>query len=214
VRSQQYRLDNKGALFDMLSDAGQQTDIAKDQPEIASKLVAAIARWRSEVLMNPKPNRPFTVGYPEFPRTPLPARDGIAHGGIQRSSKAPNCSYFVNWKDREDRITWDIAVNTTGEYEVELLYTCPAADVGSVIELEFQGSKLTGKVAPGWDPPLYTNQDTLPRPPAESRMKAFRSLQLGVVKLEKGTGVLSLRAVEIPGNAVMDLRQLNLTLRK
>ena len=69
-------------------------------------------------------------------------------------------------------------------------------------------------MAPGWDPPLYTNQDTLPRPAAESKLKEFRPLNLGSVRLEKGRGQLTLRATEIAGKTVMDMRQVTLTLRK
>jgi hypothetical protein len=111
-------------------------------------------------------------------------------------------------------MTWDIAVNTSGAYEVEILYTCPEADAGSTIELDFNGAKLTGRVAPGWDPPLYANQDTIPRPTVESKMKEFRPLNLGTMRLEKGRGLLTLRAQKIPGRSVMDVRQLNLTLRR
>jgi hypothetical protein len=156
-------------------------------------------------------SRPYPVGYAAFPRTPLPARDGVPHGSIRRSASAPNCSYFVHWTATEDFITWDIEVATTGDYEVELQYTCPEKDAGSTIELSFNGSKLTGKVQPGWDPPLYTNQDTLPRR-GESQMKPFHSLSLGKIPLEKGRGPLKLRATEIPGSTVMDMRQVNLTL--
>jgi hypothetical protein len=120
----------------------------------------------------------------------------------------------VNWTSLDDTMTWDIDLNTSGDYDAEILYTCPLADAGSTIELEFNGRKLAGKVAPGWDPPLYTNQDTIPRPPGESQMKEFRTLNLGVMRLEKGRGLLTLRALDIPGKNVMDVRQVNLTLRK
>ena len=73
-------------------------------------------------------------------------------------------------------------------------------------------ARLTGKVAPGWDPPLYTNQDTLPRPPGESQMKEFRTLALGEITLPVGAGPLTLRALEIPGQSVMDVRRVTLTL--
>jgi hypothetical protein len=105
-------------------------------------------------------------------------------------------------------------VNTTGDYDVAIHYTCPLADAGSTIELSFGASKATAKVAPGWDPPLITNQDTIPRPRAESTMKEFRPLALGTMRLEKGRGPLTLRALEIPGKQVMDVRQVTLTLRK
>ena len=225
ARSQQFRYDNTGALFDMVADPGQQKNIAAEQPAVAAKFAAAVADWRKEVLGHTGPNakgkakggglppddRPYPVGYPEFPVTPLPARDGVAHGGIKRSAAAPNSSYFVNWKSTEDKMTWDIAVNTTGNYDVTLHYT--AAEAGATVELSFNGSKLTGQVTLAWNPPLYTNQDTIPRPPAESQMKEFRPLSLGTLRLEQGRGLLTLRALAIPGSSVMDVRQVTLTLK-
>jgi hypothetical protein len=46
----------------------------------------------------------------------------------------------------------------------------------------------------------------------ESQMKEFRPLRLGVIRLERGRGLLTLRALEIPGESVMDVRRVNLTL--
>ncbi|MEW6158334.1 MAG: arylsulfatase [Verrucomicrobiota bacterium] len=235
VRTAQFRLDHRGALFDMQNDPGQTTDVSAKFPAVKEELRLAVATWRAEIFgetaastarapgqngqapRNPPrrfsdDDRPFPVGYAQFPWTPLPARDGVPHGQVRRSSGAPNCSYFVNWKSLEDRITWDIEIKTSGKYDVVIDYTCPVADAGSMIELSFGGEKLTGKVAPGWDPPLYTNQDTLPRPPAESQMKEFRPLKLGTMELAQGRGQLTLRALEIPGRSVMDVRRVNLTL--
>ena len=239
ARSQRHRLDSRGALFDMVADPGQTKDVAAEQPAVAAQLSAAVAAWRKDVLgaaaaaasadgaVRTKgknkgkaenfvipDDRAFSVGYTEFPWTPLPARDGVPHGAVKRSSNAPNSSYFVNWKTTDDRLTWDIEVHTAGTYDVTIDYTCPVPDAGSTIELSFKNAKLAGKVAPGWDPPLYTNQDTLPRPPAESQMKDFRPLALGTMRLEAGRGPLTLRALQIPGASVMDVRRINLTLRR
>jgi arylsulfatase A-like enzyme len=210
VRSQRYRLDNSGALFDMVDDPGQKKNVAAEKPDIAAKLAAAVAAFRREVAL-PSDDRPFPVGYREFPITMLPARDGEPHGGVKRSSSAPNCSYFVNWKTTADAITWDVEVATEGLYQVTIDYTCAAP--GSTIELSLGTSKLSGKVEPAWDPPLYANQDTLPRPHGESTMKDFRPLELGTISLKKGRGLLTLRALEVPGGSVMDLRRLTLTLK-
>jgi hypothetical protein len=213
VRTQQYRLDDRGALFDMVADPGQSTNIAKQQPEVAAKLRQAVDAWRTEVLPKGPDDRPYPVGYREFPMTPLPARDGVPHGKVRRSAGAPNCSYFVNWTSPEDRMTWDIEVHTAGEYDVAIYYTCPAADAGSTIELGFQGSTIQGRVAPAWDPPLITDQDTIPRPAGESTMKEFRPLSLGTMRLERGRGLLTLRALKVAGRQVMDVRLITLTLR-
>jgi arylsulfatase A-like enzyme len=213
VRTQQYRLDNHGALYDMTTDPGQKTDIAKQQPEVAQKLRKAVADWRLEVLPKETDDtRPFTVGYREFPMTPLPARDGLPHGHVRRSARAPNSSYFVNWTSPEDSITWDIDVHTAGKYDVGIWYICPPDDAGSTIQVSFLDNKLTGDVAPAWNPPLIDNQDRVPRK-AESYMYDFHELKLGRMELESGRGLLTLKALKIPGKEVMAVRMVTLTLK-
>ena len=213
VRTQQYRLDDQGALFDMAADPGQTWDISRQMPEVAAELTRAVSAWRAEVLPTARDDRPYPVGFVEFPMTPLPARDGVPHGGIRRSAGAPNCSYFVNWTRTEDFMTWDVEVHTTGSYDAAIYYTCPEADAGSTVELSLNGSILEGKVSPAWDPPLLDKQDRVPRK-GESYMKVFHTLNLGVIRLNKGRGLLTLRALQIPGRQVMDVRLLTLTLAK
>lgn len=214
VRTDRYRLDTRGALFDMQEDPGQDRNVAQRHPEVASGLSAELARWKKEALAGiEKDDRPFPVGYREFPTTPLPARDGVASGKIRRSSGAPNCSYFTHWQSTEDKITWDIEVHTAGEYEAVVYYTCPDRDTGSTVELSFGGSAVRGKVAEGFDPPLIDNMDRVPRG-GESYVKDFRPLRLGTFRLEKGRGQLAIRAVNIPGGQVMDLRAVLLNLLK
>ena len=232
ARTQTHRLDHQGRLYDMKADPGQNTPINDREPELAARLKTEVASWRREMFgraadsvadgrtkaaaksLNPNAvdPRPLPVGYREFPITMLPARDGEPQGGVRRSSGAPNCSYFVDWTDEGDRMVWLLDVHTTGRYEVVVDYTCPIADAGSLVELTFQDGRLSGRVAPGWDPPLNTNQDTLPRPRGESQMKEFRPLNLGVIELKRGQGPLTLRATEIPGKSVMDVRRVTLTL--
>jgi len=211
VRTQRYRLDANGALYDMVADPGQKTDVAKKQPAVAEKLRTAVAAWRKEVFEAKKDDRPFPVGYAGSPWTPLPARDGVPVGGVKRSAPAPNCSYFTNWKTKDGAMTWDVEVQTPGLYEAEIQYTCPAGDIGSTVELGFGKTKATGKVKDAWDPPLWDDQDRVPRK-GESFMKEFRTLPLTPLRLEKGRGILTLRAVEIPGRQVMDVRGVTLRL--
>ncbi len=211
VRTQQYRLDANGLLFDMVADPGQTTDVSARHPQVAHRLQQAAANWRKEMVVSKKDDRPFPVGFAEFPMTPLPARDGTAQGGIRRSASAPNCSFFTNWKSKDDAITWDIEVNTPGLYRAEIDYTCSAKDVGSTLELRFKDTKAVGKVTQAWDPRLLDRQDRVPRK-GESYLKEFRKLSLGTISLPRGRGTLSLRALDIPGQQVMDVRALTLTL--
>jgi hypothetical protein len=112
----------------------------------------------------------------------------------------------------KDSITWDIEVHTPGKYEAVVLYTCPEADLGSVVELEFSGQRVQGKVTEAFDPPLIgAEQDRVTRN-GESLVKDFKPLSLGSFELPAKSGPLTLKALKIPGRTVMDVRGVTLTL--
>jgi arylsulfatase A-like enzyme len=216
VRSQKYRLDTAGKLYDLDADPGQTTDITAKQPQVAKRLKAAAATWRKDVLAGiaGKDDRPFTVGYPQFPVTRLPARDGVPHGTVTRSARAPNCSYFTHWTRPDDRITWDVEVATAGRYRVEVLYTCAKENLGTTIEFRLGDARLTRRVDVAHDPAPYgDNHDRAPRV-GESLMKDFKPLSLGEATLSRGRRSLILRAPEIPGKQAIEVRGVTLTLLK
>lgn len=217
VRTQTHRLDAQGNPYDTTTDPGQKIPVNSKQPKLATKLKQAVADWKNEVFTNSDnkaEKRPFPVDYPEFPITMLPAHDGQASGGVKRSGSAPNCSYFIHWNTTDGKMKWNIDVHTAGKYQVTTDYTCPLDDVGSTIRLAFADARLDGKVTPGWDPPINTNQDSIPRQPMESQMKEFKTLALGEITLPAGKGELILSALGIPGKSVMDVRRVTLTLLK
>lgn len=212
VRSQKYRLDDNGQLFDMETDPGQRHDIAREKPVVAQELSDSLKEWQNKVLskIDKKEDRPFTVGYPGFKNTQLPARDGTGHGAIKRSDRWPNSSFFTNWVNVSDSITWNIEVLAGGNFKVELYYTCPKKDIGSTIELQFGKNKITGKITKAFDPPLRgMENDRVKR--EESYVKDWEPKQLGTIHLNKGTGTLVLKAIKMPGTQVMDFRLLMLT---
>lgn len=210
VRTSQLRLDNNGRLFDMKSDPGQYKDVSSQYPAESRRLKKLLVRYKASLPADyGKDDRPFVIGHPDAVLTQIPARDGIAHGNIQRSNRFPNCSYFTNWTSTGDRITWDAEVGATGNYSVDIYYTCPRADVGSTIELSFNDSRLTGRIQEPHDPPIEgAEHDRVKR--QESYVKDFHPMTLGTIHLEKGKGTLTLQATDIPGSQVMDFRLLML----
>ena len=205
-----YRLDNENRLFDLESDPGQRTQVGKKFPDVYKKMVAEKKRFQENVMseLPEVDNRPFVIGHPGHANTQIPARDGTAHGNIERSNKFPNCSFFRNWISVDDKITWQAEVGQTGDYEVELHYACPAADVGSRIELNFNDkNKLEAVISEAHDPPIRGGEnDRFKR--AESYVKDFKAINIGTIHLEKGTGTLTLKALEKPGKQVMEFRLL------
>lgn len=209
VRTQRYRLDHQGMLFDIGRDPGQRQNVAGQMGPVAETLLNEVNRWRQEVLSElPKEDeRPFILGHPQAEYTQIPAADGIAHGNVKRSNRFPNSSFFTNWLAVTDSVTWAVEVPEDGDVEVTLYYTCPAKDVGSDIELVFRNSRLRGKIIHGFDPPLRgMEHDRVPR--MESYVKDFKALTLGVIHLEKGRGQLTLKALNVPGAQVMDFGML------
>ena len=210
LRTQQFRLDEKGRLYDMVADPGQTKDVAADHEEVANRLRAEVERWKEEHLAGSKTDlRPFVIGHPGAKLTQVPARDGKTSGGIKRSNRFPNCSYFTNWTSVDDRITWEVEVGASGKYAVDVYYTCAEEDLGSKIELSLGSASIHGVVSKANDPPIAgAEHDRFKR--AESYVKDFKPMRLGVIEMEKGKGNLVLRALEIPGRSVMDFRLLML----
>ena len=78
--------------------------------------------------------------------------------------------------------------------------------------MSFLGSRLEGKVLKANDPPLRgAENDRVPRK-GESYVKDFKPLHLGTIELPKGRGLLTLRALSVPGKQVMDMRAVVLAL--
>ena len=211
VRTQQYRLDFQGNLYDMNADPGQYTDISKKKPKLAERLRNAQKKFKEEVVAGyDVDNRPFVIGHPDYKYTQVPARDGTAHGAIKRSNKFPNCSFFTNWVSLDDKITWTAEVGASGRYQVELEYACPKKDIGSTIELSFNNAKLRAKLTEPHNPPLRGHEnDRVQR--VESYVKDFKSIKLGTIDLKKGAGTLTLKALHMPGSQVLEFRLLMLT---
>jgi arylsulfatase A-like enzyme len=207
VRTQQFRLDDKGQLFDMLHDPGQQADVSTEFPEVAGELRAHVQRWREEMLPRLKTNRPFTAGHPDYAMTQLPARDADPIGEVERSAPAPNCSYFTNWKAAGDGIEWPVEVLAAGKFEVTVYYGCAESSVGTRLALSQQAGgtvvSMVEKVIekPHEPPEIGAENDRVPRK-SESYVKEFAPLVLGRLELEEGNSKLKLTTPFIQGDGI------------
>ena len=214
VRTQQYRLDHQGKLFDMAKDPGQRKDVSQANPKVANRLRKEVEYWKQTVLSElGKDTRPFVIAHPDYKWTQIPARDGAAHGGIKRSNKFPNCSYFYNWTSLKDKITWPVEVGASGRYEVTLHYAVPKGDEGAMVELIHNQSKLRYTVTEAHEVPARGHEnDRVER--RESYVKDFNAVKMGVIDLKKGKGELILKALEIPGKQALEFRLLMLNRLK
>jgi hypothetical protein len=206
-------LARDGALFrhfyDITVDPGQQVDVAARHSAVAAELrQAAVGMHRELTAELGTDERPLPVGWAMV--TELPAGDGVAAGAIERSNRFPNASYFTSWKDTTGSIMWDVEVAEPGEFEATIDYACPAADLGATLELGFRGTVIRARVDVAHDPPLLgAADDRVPR--IESYFKGFKPMSLGTIRLKRGRGPLTLRAVDIPGSQAVEVSTLILT---
>ncbi|WP_396590323.1 arylsulfatase [Allomuricauda sp. R78024] len=210
IRTQKYRLDKENRLYDMDNDRGQTTDISENAAPIRDSLIVLKTNWEKEVgaLESHQKERLFPIGAPGYGFTHLPARDGVAHGNIERSNRWPNDSFYTNWKSLNDSITWDVDVLKAGTFEVFLYYSCKLEDVGTEIQLQLNNKSITTIINEAHDPPLIgAKMDRSPR--MESFVKYFKATKMGEISIKKGSGQLSLKAINIPGNSSIDFRLLN-----
>ena len=138
VRSQRYRMQSSGQLFDIENDPGEKQDVSEKTAMANDAMKKALESYNREYpsrRANEKLDRPITLGHPDAVWTQLPARDATATGSIERSNRFPNCTFMKNWTDTESTIVWDTEVLAAGTFEVLMYYSCPESDIGSTIQL-------------------------------------------------------------------------------
>ena len=210
VRDEQYRFQRGGGLYDITNDPREKTDLTEKKPQVVQTLKNQLDSWLAETSLkfsSDSETRPFTLAHPDAEYTQLPSRDARAHGGIRRSNRFPNCTFMTNWKTSEDSITWDVEVLSRGEYEVQMYYACRQDDVGSKIELSIGDEKIEKMIEVANEVPLIgAAEDRFKR--IEGYVRDWQPMTLGVVQLEPGRATLTLRAQEIAGEEVADMRLL------
>ena len=211
VRTQRYRLTierGRVALFDMEADPGEKRNIARGKPEVVRRLKAAYEAMRRDVMKGQSGTYAIPVGYPQMPLVEIPTPEGKWSGGLRFGGRFANNNWLTGWKSTEAEVHWDLEVVHKGPYEVSLLYICPKDDLGSRIRVEADGQGIEAVLDEAQEPNFVPSPDRVPRKEVyERRWGQFR---VGTLRLKKGRQTLSVRAVEIPGKAAMDLKAIRL----
>jgi arylsulfatase A-like enzyme len=210
ARTQQYRMHSSGELFDIQKDRREKHDLSKEEPDVAKRLAGKIDQWRaSDAGAELGQTRPFPIGHPQAQWTQLPARDAQFTGSITRSNRFPNCTYLLNWSDTESEITWDVDVLGAGRYEVQLYYACPKDDVGSRVQLSLGSETISATIDTAVESPLVgAEQDLVKR--QEGYVRWWEPMTLGEIELSAGRKTLRLKATDVPGSQVAEMRLLML----
>lgn len=123
----------------------------------------------------------------------LLARDATPHGTTVRFEPQAYKNTIGYWTRKDDWVSWELQVNTAGQYELELLQACGADSGGGEYQISVGDQVLRGVVP---DTGSFTN---------------FVTRVMGAVELKQtGRQTLSVKSLTKPGVAVMDLRQVKL----
>jgi hypothetical protein len=115
----------------------------------------------------------------------------------------------MNWTSTKDSIYWEVEVLEEGDFDVTIYYTCSQENTGSTMQLSFGSSAIETQITEAHDPPL-TGMENDRDERIESYVKDFKPLLMGNIHLEKGEGILALKALEIPGEQAIDFRLMML----
>ena len=210
VRSQDFRLDSDGKLFDMRDDPSQLNDVSDSLPALRDSLLRAKTEWEG-ISRSGEPHTPkaFTVGYPGAELTYLPARDGQSVGPVKRSNRYPNASYFGNWNTESGKVIWPVEIMSEGRYEATLYYACPEEARGLEIRLKSRADMITSRLEKAYISEVYgQEEDRIPR--IESYAKDFYPQLLGSLHLMPGVDTLELEAGPFPEHSELEVQRLAL----
>ncbi len=212
VRTQRWRAVNQRGnwrLHDMKNDPEQSKDVSDKHPKVLQELKNAYEAWWADVTKDGFDPIPTAVGYRQSPEVMLPGHEAYLHpqkgDGIAYNGPSGWANDWVdNWTDTDAYPYWDIEVMEEGHYDISLFYNCPKESVGTKIKVEVGDRSLDGQVKEAFNPDPIPSPDRVPR--KEVYEKKWKQLKLGTVELDRGRTQLKVKALNKPGEEVMELK--------
>ena len=215
VRNQQFRLVVRGqkpGLYDIEQDPGETKDLTATHPTVADELRNAFFRWFDEATQSGpntgKERVPIPIGHPEAPFVEVPGQYCFREGekGLRFPRAGWDWEWVTNWTNTKQYIWWDIDVVRPGRYEIAIRYTCPPSDVGSRMLFCIGDVKQKFVIDKAAEIKEITFPDRYPR--WEVNDREWLTQRIDQFELKQGRMRLELRALQIAGNATMDLHTI------
>jgi len=187
--------DGRRELYDLTKDVSESHNLIAERPDDAKALASRLDAWRQTIHASKMKPNPAYVANPQDAkgRVVLPARTAEIHGVQVRYEPVPHKNTLGFWTRVEDQVSWDFTLTSPGTFSVEILQGCGKGQGGSVVEFDFGAQKLQ-----------MTVEDT-------GGFQNFKKRTIGTVSFsEAGKKSLTVRPINKPGVAVMDLREVGL----
>ncbi len=211
IRNNQYRLtiaSGDTLLYDMQNDPSQKTDISAQYPEITNQLLTEYRKWENEMVSGYQPQTTIEAGFEKEKTITLPVQDAILSGKIKYSSIHPNQSHTENWVQNGDSVFWNLNMNTSGNYRVEIRYGCPDDQTGSKFQFHSNTGSINFSLLHPFNSQILPNRDYVPR--TESVERTWTWMQVGTIFLQKGEEKLVLKLAEKKGPEAALIKDIRL----
>jgi arylsulfatase A len=195
-------------LYDMQADPGEQTNLAKQLPEIVTQLSQQYEAWIDDISARGLQRFPIPVGHAEEDPVTLHAPQAYFSGSL-RFFAGPGYAHdwLTGWTDAASKIWFEIDVVRAGEYAVELRYACPATDAGAKILVTAGDAKLEAAV-PAAEAPVVPVPHRDQTGHGKYVNRQWGSLPLGRLALPAGRNAITIQALTCPGQQVLELKEI------
>jgi len=210
VRTNTYRLVNYPeytGLYNLQSDPDESEDLRQEFPQLYDSLMAVYNEWFDEMKSETVDMAIIPVGFKEQSQVVLPAHESYFSGNISfKEGHGWAHDWLINWTSPDDRIHWDVEVQSPFTYQVYLSYTVPESDTGAIIQLEASDNTLVDTLSTAFNPAGIPSPDRVKR--IEVYEKDWAKIYLGDISLQAGSQTISLSAKQVPGSQVAEVKGL------
>lgn len=212
VRNNKYRLvleKKDTTLYDIISDPYQEKDLYGTFPKVSQEMVSAYDRWIKKMFTKGVDKRPISIGYTEAKETIIEAHElntdkGLAYYGKEGWAN----DWITQWDAIEDTIKVDLKIHKDGNYTFELIYNCEQSQLGSQIEIDIQGKKITSELIKAFSGDWISSPDRIKR--KEVYERTWGVMDVGNINLKKGSSELKVYAPVIAQDSVMSLKGIRI----
>jgi hypothetical protein len=201
-------------LYDMHSDPGETKNIAAKHPDIVQQLSERYDAWFADISHEGLRRFPLPIGFAEQNPVELHAPQAYFDKPLHYANGPGFANdWLTGWTNADANVWFEIEVIGAGDYDVELAFACPPDDAGSGVRISVGQAQLEATIpaAPALEIPL-PHRDA--RSKSRYRNREWSTLKLGPLRLAKGPAKLTIEPLDMPGSQVMDLKHVQLQLRK
>ena len=213
ARDRRYRLvieRGDTMLFDMRSDPGQEIDIASAKAGITQSMALAYRNWFKDVMLDFRSDAEIRIGFEDEHSVYLPAHEAEFSGEIHyMEGHGWAHDWLVNWISKSDSVFWEVAVEESTKYRLDLLYCCAEENLGSELSVRCNGQTSDSEITMAYDPEYIPSPDRVKR--IEVYEKKWAKLSLGELLIPGGSQQIVLKAKSIPNKMVGEIKGLMLT---